>query len=107
MEPRPPRPRPAHPFETPASPPTSGIGDRLYPAPGEPAYYAGDDANASGPAAAAPLLHRRQRRQRGALRAIAAALVAIAIVVGFGWFFRDTLRSLVSPPAPSATVVAP
>jgi hypothetical protein len=56
---------------------------------------------------AAPLLHRRQRRQRGALRAIAAAFAVIAIIAGLGWFFRDTLRTLVAPPAPSATVVAP
>jgi hypothetical protein len=56
---------------------------------------------------AAPLLHRRQRRQQGALRAIAATLVVVAIIAGLGWFFRDTVRGLISPPAPSATVVAP
>jgi hypothetical protein len=31
----------------------------------------------------------------------------VGIIAGLGWFFRDTLRSLVSPPVPSATVVAP
>jgi len=31
----------------------------------------------------------------------------IGIIAGLGWFFRDTLRGLVAPPAPSATVVAP
>src|SRR4051794_28856938 len=106
MEPRPPRPRPAHPFESPATPPTSGIGDRLYPTPGDAAFSGGDEANVPGQAAA-PLLHRRQRRQQGALRAIAATLVVIGIVAGLGWYFRDTVRSLISPPAPSATVVAP
>jgi hypothetical protein len=106
MEPRPPRPRSTNPFESPASQATSGIGDRLYPTPGESVYYGGDEANMPG-TAAQPLLHRRQRRQQGALRAIAAVLVTAAIIAGLGWFFRDTLRSLIAPPAPSATVVAP
>ena len=54
MEPRPPRPRSSHPFETPGSPDTAGIGERLYPAPGEPAYYPGAEAYAPGAAAAPP-----------------------------------------------------
>ncbi len=33
--------------------------------------------------------------------------MVVGIIAGLGWFFRDTLRSLVSPPVPSATVVAP
>ena len=106
MEPRPPRPRSPRPFETPASPETAAIGERLYPAPGEPAYYPGAEAYAPGAAAEAPLLPRRQRRQRRAVRGVAAAVVAIAMVAALGWFFRDAVRGLVTPPPPSPTVTA-
>src|SRR5687767_2200059 len=101
MEPRPPRPRSSHPFETPGSPETAGIGERLYPAPGEPAYYSGAEASGPGAPAAAPLLPRRQRRQRRALRGIAVAVVLIAAVAVMGWVFRDAVRGLIVPPAPS------
>jgi hypothetical protein len=111
MEPRPPRPRSSHPFETPGSPETAGIGERLYPAPGEPAYYPGAEAYAPGAPAASPLLPRRQRRQRRALRGIAVAVVLIAAVAAMGWVFRDAVRGLIVPPAPSpaaeALVTAP
>src|SRR5215216_4969394 len=111
MEPRPPRPRSSNPFETPGSPETAGIGGRLYPAPGEPAYYPGAETNAPGAAAAPPLLPRRQRRQRRALRGIAVAVVLIAVVAAMGWVFRDAVRGLIVPPAPSpateALVTAP
>jgi hypothetical protein len=111
MEPRPPRPRSSHPFETPGSPETAGIGERLYPAPGEPAYYPGAETYAPGAPAAPPLLPRRQRRQRGALRGIAVAVVLIAAVAGLGWVFRDAVSGLIAPPAPSpaaeALVTAP
>ena len=111
MEPRPPRPRSSHPFETPGSPETAGIGERLYPTPGEPAYYPGAEAYAPGAPAASPLLPRRQRRQRRALRGIAVAVVLIAAVAAMGWVFRDAVRGLIVPPAPSpaaeALVIAP
>src|SRR5215210_7469938 len=101
MEPRPPRPRSSHPFETPGSPETAAIGGRLYPAPGEPAYYPGAESYAPGAAAAPPLLPRRQRRQRRALRGIAVAVVLIAAVAALGWVFRDAVRGLIIPPPPS------
>ena len=111
MEPRPPRPRSSHPFETPGTPETAGIGERLYPAPGEPAYYPGAEALAPGAPAAPPLLPRRQRRQRRALRGIAAAVVLIAAVAALGWVFRDAVRGLIVPPPPTpaaeALVTAP
>jgi hypothetical protein len=111
MEPRPPRPRSSHPFETPGSPETAGIGERLYPAPGEPAYYPGAETYAPGMPAAPPLLPRRQRRQRRALRGIAVAVVLIGAVAAMGWIFRDAVRGLIVPPAPSpaaeALVTAP
>src|ERR687889_2372698 len=100
MEPRPPRPRTSHPFETPGSPDTAGIGERLYPAPGEPAYYPGAETYAPGAPAAPPLLPRRQRRQRRALRGIAVAVVLIVAVAAMGWIFRDAVRGLIVPPAP-------
>ena len=102
MEPRPPRPRSSNPFETPGSPETAGIGERLYPAPGEPAYYPGAETYAPG-AAAPPLLPRRQRRQRRALRGIAVAVVLIAVVAAIGWVFRDAVRGFIAPAAPSPT----
>ena len=106
MEPRPPRPRSSHPFETPGSPETAGIGERLYPAPGEPAYYPGAETYPPGAAAAPPLLPRRQRRQRRALRGIAVAVVLIAAVAVLGWVFRDAVRGLIVPPAPSPAAEA-
>src|SRR5918998_3936182 len=111
MEPRPSRPRSSHPFETPGSPETAGIGERLYPAPGESAYYPGAEALAPGAPAAPPLLPRRQRRQRRALRGVAVAVVLIAAIAAMGWVFRDAVRGLIVPPAPSpaaeALVTAP
>src|SRR5918993_3917044 len=111
MEPRPPRPRSSHPFETPGSPETAGIGERLYPAPGDPAYYPGAETYAPGAPAVPPLLPRRQRRQRRALRGIAVAVVLIAAVAAMGWVFSDAVRGLIVPPAPSpaaeALVTAP
>ena len=105
MEPRPPRPRTPNPFETPGAPAPPGIGERLYPAAGEPAYYGGE-TYAPGAAAEPPLLPRRQRRQRGALRGIAAAVVAIAIIAAIGWALRDTVRGFLAPSLPTPTVVA-
>src|SRR5687768_9985973 len=111
MEPRPPRPRSSHPFETPGSPETTGIGERLYPAPGDPAYYPGAETYPPGAPAAPPLLPRRQRRQRRALRGIAVAVVLIAAIAAMGWVFRDAVRGLIVPPAPTpaaeALVTAP
>src|SRR5215217_848777 len=106
MEPRPPRPRSSQPFETPGSPDTAGIGDRLYPAPGEPAYYPGAEVYAPGASAVPPLLPRRQRRQRRALRGIAVAVVLIAAVAAMGWIFRDAVRGLIVPPAPTPAAEA-
>src|SRR5215207_5472630 len=111
MEPRPPRPRSSHPFETPGSPETAGIGERLYPAPGEPAYYPGAEAYAPGAPVTSPLLPRRQRRQRRTLRGIAVAVVLIAAVAVMGWVFRDAVQGLIPSAAPSpaaeALVTAP
>src|SRR5215213_5860428 len=111
MEPRPPRPRSSHPFETPGSPESAGIGERLYPAPGEPAYYPGAETYAPGAPVTSPLLPRQQRRQRRTLRGIAVAVVLIAVVAAMGWIFRDAVRGLIVPPAPSpateALVTAP
>jgi hypothetical protein len=106
MEPRPPRPRSPRPFETPGSPETAGIGERLYPAPGEPLYYPGAEPYVPGAAAEGPLLPRRQRRQRGVLRGIAAVVVAIALIAALGWLFRDAVRGLVVPEPPTPTVAA-
>ena len=104
MEPRPPQPRSSRPFELPGSPETAGIGDRLYPNPGETVYAPGADAYP--PAAEPPLLPRRQRRQRGALRGVAVAVVAIGALLAVGWFFRDAVRGFVDPPAPTPTFAA-
>ena len=106
MEPRPPQPRSSHPFEPPASPETAGIGERLYPTPGEPAYYPGAEAYPPGAAAEPPLLPRRQRRQRGALRGIAVAVLTIGALLAVGWYFRDGVRGFVDPPGPTPTVAA-
>lgn len=105
MEPRP-QPRSSRPFDLPGSPETSGIGERLYPQPGEPAYAPGAEAYPPGAAAEPPLLPRRQRRQRGALRGVVVAAVAIGAILAVGWFFRDAVRGFVDPPAPTPTVVA-
>ena len=104
MEPRPPQPRSSRPFDPPGSPETAGIGERLYPTPGEPAYAAGAEAYPPGVGAEPPLMGRRQRRQRGALRGIAVAVVAIGAILAVGWFFRDAVRGFVDPPAPNPTV---
>src|SRR5215208_6191060 len=111
MEPRPPRPRSSQPFETPGSPDTAGIGERLYPAPGEPAYFQGTETHAPGAPVTSPLLPRRQRRQRRTLRGIAVAVVLIAAVAVMGWVFRDAVQGLIPSAAPSpaaeALVTAP
>lgn len=106
MEPRPPQPRSSHPFEPPGPPDTAGIGERLYPVPGEPVYYPGAEGYAPGAAAEPPLLPRRQRRQRGAVRGIAVTVVTIGGLVALGWFFRDAVRGFVVPPAPPPTTQA-
>ena len=111
MEPRPPRPRSSHPFETPGSPESAGIGERLYPAPGEPAYYPGAETYAPGAPVTSPLLPRQQRRQRRTLRGIAVAVVLIAVVAALGWVFRDAVQGLIPSAAPTpaaeALVTAP
>src|SRR5215204_74012 len=111
MEPRPPRPRSSHPFETPGSPESAGIGERLYPAPGEPAYYPGAETYAPGAPVTSPLLPRQQRRQRRTLRRIAVAVVLIAVVAALGWVFRDAVQGLIPSAAPTpaaeALVTAP
>ncbi|MBW3634400.1 MAG: hypothetical protein KY456_15365, partial [Chloroflexi bacterium] len=106
MEPRPPRPRSPRPFETPGSPETAGIGERLYPVPGDPVYAPGAETYPPGATAEPALLPRRQRRQRGALRGIAVAVVAIGAIAALGWIFRDAVQGLIVPPAPSPTVAA-
>ncbi|MBA3450866.1 MAG: hypothetical protein H0T18_06615 [Chloroflexia bacterium] len=103
MEPRPPQPRSARPFETPGSPETAGIGERLYPTPGDQAFYPGAEIDASGAAAQPPLLPRRQRRQRGVIRGIVVVVVALGLLVGLGWVFRDAVRGIVVPPGPPPT----
>ena len=111
MEPRPPRPRSSHPFEAPGSPETAGIGERLYPTPGEPAYYPGAETYAPGAPVTSPLLPRQQRRQRRTLRGIAVAVVLIAVVAALGWVFRDAVQGLIPSAAPTpaaeALVTAP
>jgi hypothetical protein len=111
MEPRPPRPRSSHPFETPGSPESAGIGERLYPAPGEPAYYPGAETYAPGAPVTSPLLPRQQRRQRRTLRGIAVAVVLIGVVAALGWVFRDAVQGLIPSAAPTpaaeALVTAP
>jgi hypothetical protein len=68
-------------------------------------YSAGPEAYPPG-AAAPPLVPRRKRRQQGALRGIFAAVVAVVVIAGIGWFFRDAVRGLVSPPEATPTVIA-
>lgn len=106
MEPRPPRPRSSRQFETPGSPETAGIGERLYPVPGEPVYSPGPETYPPGATAEPPLLPRRQRRQRRALRGFAITVVAIAAIAALGWIFRDAVQGLIVPPAPSPTAEA-
>lgn len=106
MEPRPPRPRSTRQFETPGIPQTPGIGDRLYPSASEPGVYSGTSDYAPGMAAEPPLLPRQKRRQRRALRGFGITLALVALLVALGWFFQDTLRGLISPGAPTPTVVA-
>jgi hypothetical protein len=52
-----------------------------------------------------PLLLRQQRRQRGAMRGVVAALVVVAVLIGLGWLFRDTIRGVIAP-TPPPTVIA-
>jgi hypothetical protein len=108
MEPRPPRPRSSRPFETPGSPSApSEIGERLYPASAEPAYYQQTgESLPPGSVAAQPLLPRQQRRQRRALRGVLATVVVVGLIAAFGWFFRDTIQGIISPPTPAPTEVA-
>lgn len=55
------------------------------------------------PGAASALLPRRKRRQRSALRGFAAAALVIGAFALVGWFFRDSVRGLISPPPPPPT----
>ena len=108
MEPRPPRPRSSRQFEAQPAPPSSGIGDRLYPANTDPAYYANatGDSYAPGMAGEEPLLPRQQRRQRSALRGVLGTLLVVAALAALAWYFRAPLQNLISPAPPSPTVVA-
>ena len=106
MEPRPPRPRSSSPFETPGSPETAGIGERLYPAPGDPLYAPGTEVYPPGAVVEPALLPRRQRRQRGALRGFVVAVVVIAAIAALGWTFRDAVQGLNPLAAPTPTVEA-
>lgn len=108
MEPRPPRPRTSRQFDAQPAPPSSGIGDRLYPANSEPPYYgsATGDAYAPGMAGEEPLLPRQQRRQRSALRGVLGTLLVVAALAAAAWYFRAPLQNLISPAAPTPTVVA-
>ena len=85
MEPRPPRPRSSRQFDSQPAPPSSGIGERLYPANTEPPQYASGpgDAYAPGMAGEEPLLPRQQRRQRSALRGVLGTLAVKARAAGF------------------------
>jgi hypothetical protein len=108
MEPRPPRPRSSRQFDSQPATPSSGIGDRLYPANSEPSNYpnASGDAYAPGMAGEQPLLPRQQRRQRNALRGILGTLLVIAALAAVAWYFRAPLQNLISPGSPTPTVVA-
>ncbi|MFN8663682.1 MAG: hypothetical protein U0075_17450, partial [Thermomicrobiales bacterium] len=108
MEPRPPRPRSSRQFDSQPAPPSSGIGDRLYPATSEPHHYANatGDAYAPGMAGEEPLLPRQQRRQRNALRGVLGTLLVVAALAALAWYFRAPLQNLISPAAPTPTVVA-
>lgn len=108
MEPRPPRPRSSRQFDSQPAPPSSGIGDRLYPANSEPAHYANaaGDAYAPGMAGEEPLLPRQQRRQRSALRGVVGTLLVIAALAAVAWYFRAPLQNLISPASPTPPVVA-
>ena len=108
MEPRPPRPRTSRQFDAQPAPPSSGIGDHLYPANSEPPHYgaATGDAYAPGMAGEQPLLPRQQRRQRSALRGVLGTLLVLAALAAVAWYFRAPLQNLISPAAPTPTVVA-
>lgn len=108
MEPRPPRPRSSRQFESQPAPPSSGIGDRLYPSSHDPSSYvnATGDAYAPGMAGEEPLLPRQQRRQRNALRGVLGTLLVVAALAALAWFFRAPLQNLISPASPTPTVVA-
>lgn len=108
MEPRPPRPRSSRQFDAQPAPPSSGIGDRLYPANSEPSQYsnATGDAYAPGMAGEEPLLPRQQRRQRSALRGVLGTLLVVAALAAAAWYFRAPLQNLIAPAAPTPTVVA-
>lgn len=108
MEPRPPRPRSSRQFDAQPAPPSSGIGDRLYPAHHEPSYHgnATGDAYAPGMAGEEPLLPRQQRRQRSALRGVLGTLLAVAALAAVAWYFRAPLQNLITPAEPTPTVVA-
>ncbi len=108
MEPRPPRPRSSRQFESQPAPPSSGIGDRLYPANSESSHYtnAAGDAYAPGMTGEQPLLPRQQRRQRSALRGVLGTLLVVAAVAALGWYFRAPIQNLISPAPPTPTVVA-
>lgn len=108
MEPRPPRPRTSRQFDAQPAPPSSGIGDRLYPANSEPPNYgnATGDAYAPGMVGEQPLLPRQQRRQRSALRGVLGTLLVVAALAAVAWYFRAPLQNLISPAAPTPTAVA-
>ncbi len=105
MEPRPPRPRnPQPPFPGAAAP--AG-----YPG-APPAGPAGYDAYPYAPAATPPvapiageLLPRQARRRQQAWRGVAVFVLALALIGGLGYAFRDTL--LPRGPEPSPTAPAP
>lgn len=102
MEPRPPRPRSPRPFDTSAPPASSGVGERLYPGPGDATQAVNPEAY-SGGLAEGPLLPRQQRRQRGALRGVAATIVLLVLVAALGWLFRDAILGAINSPGPSPT----
>lgn len=64
------------------------------------------DAYAPGMAGEEPLLPRQQRRQRSALRGVLGTLAVVALVAALAWYFREPLQNVISPAAPTPTVVA-
>lgn len=105
MEPRPPRPRNPQ-------PPFPGIAPQAARAGSSAAGAAGYDAYPYAPAGAVPpapplggeLLPRQERRRQQAWRGVAVFVLALALIGGLGYVFRDTL--LPSNPAPTATAPA-